>query len=363
MGKAMKRGMVLVLSLWDDMLTKMDWLDSETKSKIHPKGFPGRKRGPCSIEAGNPKTLRGQHPNANVQYTNVMVGEIDSTYGPKVNADVLDVVATPESSPAATLPPAQQQQQQQQTPPVQQMPTSVQPAQPVQQQQQPPPPLQVPASAQPAQPWQQQQQQPLPLQQMPASVQPAQPWQQQQQQQQQQQSPPLQQVPASVQPAQPVQYAQPATQLVQPVPAVPTALQPMAPADEVTAGTALNGFCCYFGSNPADFCATCQSKETSVWNANPANCAKSNGTYCSGVVRLFSTDKAVHAVQGQVSVAQMPLGSRLIIFGLAAACGSLVVALAVVRARRPWHDYAAVEGTNQLLRAPEIQEEHGGLFA
>jgi hypothetical protein len=140
----------------------------------------------------------------------------------------------------------------------------------------------------------------------------------------------------------------------------------MAPADEVTAGPAVNGFCCYFGSNPRDFCATCQSKETSVWNANPANCAKSNGTYCSGIVRLFSTDGEVTAVQEQFSVAQMPLGSRLIIFGLAAGCGSLVVALAFVRARRPWHDYTAVGGTNHLLRAPEIpeiQDEHGGLFA
>merc|ERR1719305_1349278 len=184
MGKAMKRGMVLVLSLWDDMLTKMVWLDSETRSKVHPKGSPGTKRGPCSIQAGDPHMLRGQSPNSKVHYTNIMVGEIDSTYGPNVGAELLDVVATPEARPAPTLPPWQQQQQQ----------------------------------------HQQQQQQ-------------------------------LQQQPVSVQPAQPVQHSQVATQPVQPVPAVPAALQPMTAAGEVTEGSAVDGFCCYYGTNPSDMCA------------------------------------------------------------------------------------------------------------
>ena len=232
MGKAMKRGMVLVLSLWDDMLTKMDWLDSETPSKIHPKNFPGTKRGPCSMQAGDPNTLRSQSPNSKVHYTNIMVGEIDSTYGPNVGAELLDVVATPAPKPAPTLPPWQQQQQQQQ---------QQQPVQPVQQ---------------PVQPVQQ--------------------------------------------PAQPVQ------QPVQPVPAVPAGLQPMTPAGQVTGGTAVDGFCCFYGPNPSNMCANCQSKDTSPWNSNPLNCAKSGGKYCSGIVRLFSTEKELPAVQGRLSQAQMP---------------------------------------------------------
>jgi len=160
---------------------------------------------------------------------------------------------------------------------------------------------------------------------------------------------------------QPVQQPQAATQPVQTVPAVPAALQPMVPAGQVTAGAAVNGFCCYYG--PGDMCANCQSKDTSAWNSNPANCAKSGGTYCSGVVRLFSADEEVSAVQGRLSLAQMPLGPRLIILGLGAACGSVVVALAFVRARRPRHDPTVGGGTNHLLPEPELQDEQGGLFA
>merc|ERR1712060_763527 len=254
MGKAMKRGMVLVLSLWDDMLTKMDWLDSETPSKIHPKNFPGTKRGPCSMQAGDPNMLRSQSPNSKVHYTNIMVGEIDSTYGPNVGAELLDVVATPAPTPAPTLPP-----------------------------------------------WQQ--------------------------------------------------------QPVQPVPAVPAALQPMTPAEQVTGGMAVNGFCCFYGPNPSDMCANCQSKDSSPWNANPINCAKSGGKYCSGIVRLFSTEKELPAVEGRSSPAKMPLGARLVASGLCAACGLLVMALAFVLARRSGHGYTAVGETHNLLQASEIQDE------
>jgi hypothetical protein len=299
MGKAMKRGMVLVLSLWDDMLTKMVWLDSETPSKVHPKNFPGTKRGPCSRQAGDPNMLRSQSPNSKVHYTNIMVGEIGSTYGPNVGAELLDVVATPAPTPAPTLPPWQQQKQQQQQQPVQQ------PVQPVQQ---------------PAQPVQQ-------------PVQPVQ------------------------QPAQPVQ------QPVQPVPAVPAALQPMTPAEQVTGGMAVNGFCCFYGPNPSDMCANCQSKDSSPWNANPINCAKSGGKYCSGIVRLFSTEKELPAVEGRLSQAWMPLGARLVACGLCAACGLLVMALAFVRARRSGYGNTVVGETHHLLRASEIHDEQGAFIA
>jgi len=283
MGKAMKRGMVLVLSLWDDMLTKMVWLDSETPSKVHPKNFPGTKRGPCSIQAGDPNMLRSQSPNSKVRYTNIMVGEIDSTYGPKVGAELLDVVATPAPTPAPTLPPWQQQQQQQQQQPVQQ-------------------------------------------------------------------------------PVQPVQPAQPVQQPVQPIPAVPAELQPMTPA--VTGGTAVGGFCCFYGPNPSDMCANCQSKDSSPWNSNPANCAKSGGKYCSGVVRLFSTGKEQLAVEGRLSpAAQMSLGARLVACGLGAACGLLVMALAFVRAKHSGHGYTAVGETHHLLQESEIQEVRGAFVA
>jgi len=84
MGKALGRGMVLVLSLWDDALTQMAWLDSATPTDDpvrFPLDKPGVKRGPCAAGAGDPKKLRSQFPNAHVKFSNIMVGEIGSTYG------------------------------------------------------------------------------------------------------------------------------------------------------------------------------------------------------------------------------------------------------------------------------------------
>merc|ERR1712117_299649 len=80
--------MVLVLSLWDDVLTKMNWLDSATPSKDGKRtaADPGVKRGPCTMTAGDPLQLRGQYPSAHVLYTNIMVGELGSTFTPEAAA-------------------------------------------------------------------------------------------------------------------------------------------------------------------------------------------------------------------------------------------------------------------------------------
>jgi len=82
MGESLKRGMVLVLSLWDDAATKMKWLDGATPSAdgTRTAADPGVKRGPCAMSAGDPAQLRGQYPNAHAIYTNIKVGEIGSTY-------------------------------------------------------------------------------------------------------------------------------------------------------------------------------------------------------------------------------------------------------------------------------------------
>merc|ERR1719384_330824 len=109
MGKALERGMVLVLSLWDDKLTNMNWLDSKTGDG------KGGNRGPCSRTAGAPENVRAKYPDAFATYTNFMYGEIDSTYtaGPS---------AKPESSASSHPPPSvmQPQQQPQQQQPQQQ---------------------------------------------------------------------------------------------------------------------------------------------------------------------------------------------------------------------------------------------------
>lgn len=79
MGEAMKRGMVLVMSLWDDHEAFMLWLDS-----IYPPEAtgdePGTLRGPCSTDSGRPEDVEVEQPDATVYFSNIRFGAIDSTY-------------------------------------------------------------------------------------------------------------------------------------------------------------------------------------------------------------------------------------------------------------------------------------------
>jgi len=79
MGKAMQRGMVLVMSIWDDGASRMLWLDS-----IYPTGSsaPGALRGPCDPSSGEPSATRAAHPESPVKYGNIRVGPIGSTLKP-----------------------------------------------------------------------------------------------------------------------------------------------------------------------------------------------------------------------------------------------------------------------------------------
>jgi len=79
MSKAMAKGMVLVMSLWDDHFADMLWLDSN-----YPVGAdasqPGVARGTCDQQSGDPTTVEGQHPNAQVTFSNIRFGNIGSTF-------------------------------------------------------------------------------------------------------------------------------------------------------------------------------------------------------------------------------------------------------------------------------------------
>jgi len=78
MGKALERGMALVLSLWDDPGSGMNWLDSFEPQYLH-KDTPGAVRGPCDTDAGKGQGVRQGHPDAYVTYTNIRYGEMGST--------------------------------------------------------------------------------------------------------------------------------------------------------------------------------------------------------------------------------------------------------------------------------------------
>ncbi|KAB8339344.1 hypothetical protein FH972_022277 [Carpinus fangiana] len=76
---ALEGGMVLTMSVWVDYSAHMRWLDS---SYPDGKTGPGVVRGPCATSTGDPADLRSAYPNAQVQFSNIKVGDIGSTFGP-----------------------------------------------------------------------------------------------------------------------------------------------------------------------------------------------------------------------------------------------------------------------------------------
>jgi len=78
MGEALKRGVVLVMSLWDDHYARMLWLDSSYPLD-QPVTKPGVLRGPCPTTSGVPKDVESKQANAYVIYSDVKVGAIGST--------------------------------------------------------------------------------------------------------------------------------------------------------------------------------------------------------------------------------------------------------------------------------------------
>ncbi|KAI8813110.1 cellulase [Cladochytrium replicatum] len=80
MGQALDRGMVLVLSIWDDVTVHMLWLDSTYPTTGNP-ATPGVARGTCDTSSGEPKATRSANPNAYVTYSNIKWGDLGSTNG------------------------------------------------------------------------------------------------------------------------------------------------------------------------------------------------------------------------------------------------------------------------------------------
>lgn len=77
MGKALDKGMVLVLSLWADHNSNMLWLDS-----TYPvdRTGPGAERGSCPTTSGKPAELESTAPDSTVVYSNIKFGPIGSTF-------------------------------------------------------------------------------------------------------------------------------------------------------------------------------------------------------------------------------------------------------------------------------------------
>ena len=79
MGEGLRKGMVLVLSLWDDCASNMLWLDG-----VFPPGedatIPGIERGPCPADSGIPSQVEELYGNAVAKVSNIKFGPIGSTY-------------------------------------------------------------------------------------------------------------------------------------------------------------------------------------------------------------------------------------------------------------------------------------------
>ena len=80
MGKALEKGMVLVMSLWDDHAVYMLWLDSNYPLDKSPSQ-PGVARGTCPTSSGRPSDVESRYPGASVTYSNIKYGEIGTTFG------------------------------------------------------------------------------------------------------------------------------------------------------------------------------------------------------------------------------------------------------------------------------------------
>lgn len=76
MGRALRRGMVLVFSIWNDNDQFMNWLDSD-------------KAGPCDNKAGDPTIVLQKDPSTSVTWSDLRWGDIGSTFGNQSNLSKL----------------------------------------------------------------------------------------------------------------------------------------------------------------------------------------------------------------------------------------------------------------------------------
>ncbi|KAI8813109.1 glycosyl hydrolase family 7-domain-containing protein [Cladochytrium replicatum] len=79
MGQALDRGMVLVLSIWDDVTVNMLWLDAVAFPKDGDPSKPGIARGSCATTSGEPKATRAANQGAYVTYSNIRWGDLGTT--------------------------------------------------------------------------------------------------------------------------------------------------------------------------------------------------------------------------------------------------------------------------------------------
>ncbi|CAD6449398.1 27a96152-ac58-4e35-ad8c-52000a1d30b9 [Sclerotinia trifoliorum] len=109
MSKALAKGMVLVMSIWDDHSANMLWLDAPYPASKSPSAA-GVSRGTCSASSGTPADVEANSPGASVTYSNIKWGPINSTYsagtgsgsGTGTGSTTTLVSSVPSSTPTST---------------------------------------------------------------------------------------------------------------------------------------------------------------------------------------------------------------------------------------------------------------------
>ncbi|KAH8684232.1 glycoside hydrolase [Tricladium varicosporioides] len=79
MGRSIKAGMVLVMSIWDDHTANMLWLDAPYPP-TKDASAPGVARGTCGADSGVPDAVEAASGSASVTYSNIKWGPIGSTF-------------------------------------------------------------------------------------------------------------------------------------------------------------------------------------------------------------------------------------------------------------------------------------------
>jgi len=74
--RALSKGLVLVMSLWDDHFANMLWLDSKYPTDSTD---PTNYRGSCSIDSGLPADVEVKSADANVVFSNIRYGYMGQT--------------------------------------------------------------------------------------------------------------------------------------------------------------------------------------------------------------------------------------------------------------------------------------------
>ncbi|KAA1474614.1 Exocellobiohydrolase [Dentipellis sp. KUC8613] len=107
MGQSFAKGVVLVMSVWDDYAANMLWLDSDYPTDASASS-PGVARGTCATTSGVPADVESTEANNSVTFSNIKFGPIGSTFSSSGSTGPTSGPSGPSSTTTSTAPAATQ---------------------------------------------------------------------------------------------------------------------------------------------------------------------------------------------------------------------------------------------------------------